>query len=216
MGSLKEDIEKLHEEVARTIPEEARNVLKKATQRLVDNALDGPLLTVGDKFPQFSLPNVVGNAVNSEDLLARGPLVVSFYRGGWCPYCNLELRAYQAVLDDIRKLGADFVAISPQLPDESLTMAAKGNLTFEILSDTGNSLAEHLGLVFELPQKVVDLYRSMGYDLERINGNVRWTLPIPATFVIDTDNNVVLAYEHADYTERLEPSKVLDALRALR
>ncbi|MCZ6829521.1 MAG: peroxiredoxin-like family protein [Gammaproteobacteria bacterium] len=216
MGSLKEGFAALQMELAASLPEEANKLLKQATQRLVDGALINLLITVGDKFPQFSLPNVVGNAINSEDLLGQGPLVVSFYRGGWCPYCNLELRAYQAVLDDIHTLGAELVAISPQLPDESMTMVAKANLTFEVLSDTGNSLAEHLGLVFEVTDKVADLYRSMGYDLERINGNVHWTLPVPATFVIGMDNTVVRAYSHADHTRRLEPAEALDSLRGLR
>lgn len=215
MSSLKEDLAAQKQEWAVALPEEARKLLKQATQRLVESSVTKPLVTAGDKFPQFSLPNAVGNAVNSEDLLAQGPMVVCFYRGGWCPFCNLELRAYQEILEDIHKLGAEFVAISPQLPDEGLTMAAKANLTFEVLSDTGNSLAEHLGLVFDLGDKLVDLYLSMGYDLERINGNVRWTLPVPATFVIGTDNTVALAYGHADYTQRLEPGEALESIRGL-
>jgi len=215
MSSLKEDLAAQKQEWAAALPEEARKLLKQATQRLVESSVTEPLVTAGDKFPQFSLPNAVGNAVNSEDLLAQGPMVVCFYRGGWCPFCNLELRAYQEILEDIHKLGAEFVAISPQLPDEGLTMVAKANLTFEVLSDTGNSLAEHLGLVFDLGDKLVDLYLTMGYDLERINGNVRWTLPTPATFVIGTDNTVALAYAHADYTQRLEPGEVLESIRGL-
>jgi peroxiredoxin len=215
MSSLKEDLAAQKQEWAVALPEEARKLLKQATQRLVESSVTKPLVTAGDKFPQFSLPNAVGNAVNSEDLLAQGPMVVCFYRGGWCPFCNLELRAYQEILEDIHKLGAEFVAISPQLPDEGLTMVAKANLTFEVLSDTGNSLAEHLGLVFDLGDKLVDLYLSMGYDLERINGNVRWTLPVPATFVIGTDNTVALAYGHADYTQRLEPGEALESIRGL-
>jgi peroxiredoxin len=216
MASLKEEFAALQKELAASLPEATTTVLKNATQRLIDGEKIKPLLSTGEKFPQFALPNVVGDAINSEDYLAQGPLVVSFFRGAWCPYCNLELRAYQALLADIRELGANFVAISPQLPEDSLTMVAKANLTFEVLSDTGNSLAEHLGLVFELPSKVVDLYRSMGYDLERINGNVRWTLPAPATFVIDTDNTLVLSHCDADYTQRREPAEVLDSLIALR
>lgn len=215
MASLKEELVALQKELAVSLSEAANKVLKNATQRLLDGAKIKPLLEVGDKFPQFALPNVVGNAIDSGDLLAQGPLVVSFFRGGWCPYCNLELRAYQAAFEDICKLGGNIVAISPQLPEDSLTMVAKANLQFEVLTDTGNSLAEHLGLVFELPRQVVDLYRSMGYDLERINGNVRWSLPAPATFLLDTDNTVVLAYCHADYSHRLEPAEVLRSLVAL-
>jgi peroxiredoxin len=216
MVSLKEELAALQKELAFSLPETTIGLLKHATQRLLDSEKIQPVLKVGDRFPQFALPNVVGNAIDSEDLLAQGPLVVSFFRGGWCPYCNLELRAYQAVWQDIRKLGANIVAISPQLPEDSLTMVAKANLKFEVLSDTGNSLAEHLGLVFELPRSVVDLYRSMGYDLERINGNVRWSLPAPATYLLDTDNTVLLSYCHADYSQRLEPAEVLKSLVALR
>jgi peroxiredoxin len=216
MESLNDQCLALKRDQAATMPEEATRLLKQSTRRLLEGGMVGPLVTVGDYFPQFSLPNVVGNAVNSEDMLERGPLVVSFNRGGWCRYCNLELRAYQAVLDDIRRLGGDFVSITPQLPEESLNMVAKANLTFEVLSDTGNSLAEHLGLVFELTGKVADLYRSMGFDLERINGNVRWTLPVPATFVIGMDNKVVMSHAHADYTQRLEPAKVLATLKQLK
>ena len=216
MASLKEEFAALQKELAASLSEEASTLLKNATQRLLDDEKIRPLISVGDKFPQFALPNVVGDAISSEDFLAQGPLVVSFFRGAWCPFCNLELRAYQAALEDIHQLGANIVAISPQLPEDSLTMVAKANLTFEVLSDTGNSLAEHLGLVFELPRKIVDLYRSMGYDLERINGNVRWTLPAPATFVIDTDNTLVLSYCHADYTQRREPAEVLNSLISLR
>ena len=192
---------------------DVRKLLQRSVQRVSDDGLAESAAGVDDKFPYFSLPNAVGDAISSEDFLARGPLVVCFYRGGWCPYCNLELRAYQAVLNDIRELGADIVAISPQMPDESLTMAAKANLTFEVLSDTGNSLAEHLGLVFELPPAVTDIYRSMGYDLERINGNMRWTLPIPATYVVGTDRVIMKAFAQADYTGRMEPAAVLNTLQ---
>ncbi len=195
--------------------EDVRKLLQRSIQRIDEDGLAESAAGVGDKFPYFSLPNAVGDAISSEDFLARGPLVVCFYRGGWCPFCNLELRSYQAALEGIRELGADFVAISPQLPDESLTMAAKANLTYEVLSDTGNSLAEHLGLVFELPQAVTDIYRSMGYDLERINGNMRWTLPIPATYVVGTDSVIVDAFAQADYSVRMEPAEVLKILQNL-
>ena len=127
-----------------------------------------------------------------------------------------ELRAYQALLPRIRELGADFVAISPQVGDESVTMAARSNLTFEVLTDTGNSLAEHLGLAYELSPGVTDLYQQMGIDLERINGSAGWRLPIPATYVIDTDSVVVVSYVNPDYAVRLEPGEVIDALESLR
>lgn len=215
MSNLKADIAALNLELDQGTHEEADKLLKRAVQRVSESGIVESALGVGDYFPQFSLPNVVGDAISSAELLAEGPLVVCFYRGGWCPYCNLELRAYQGILREIHELGAEFVAISPQLPDESLTMAAKANLAFEILNDTGNSLSEHMGLVHELTPSLVDLYRSMGYDLERINGNMRWTLPLPATYVIDRDHRIHMAFINADYRARLEPEQVLVALREL-
>lgn len=118
-------------------------------------------------------------------------------------------------MEEIRGLGAELIAISPQLPEESFNTAAKAGLSFEVLSDTGNSLAEHLGLVFEFAPAMIDLYRSMGFDLERINGNLCWTLPVPATYVIDQDGVVVDAFLQADYTVRKEPAEVLEVLRGL-
>jgi len=215
MASLKQQMAALREDAEASVSPDVMKILQRSIQRLVDSGMANSAAGVGDPFPQFSLPNVVGNAVNSEELLEHGPLVVSFYRGGWCPYCNLELRAYQAILSDIRELGADFVAISPQQPEEGLSMAAKGGLQFEVLSDNGNSLAEHLGLMFELPSTVVDVYRGAGYDLERINGNVQWTLPLPATFVVNQESVIIRAFAHPDYTVRLEPQTVLETLRAM-
>ncbi len=122
MGRLKAEIAILREDQHATMTADVRKLLQRSVQRISDDGLAESAAGVGDKFPYFSLPNAGGDAISSEDLLARGPLVVSFYRGGWCPYCNLELRAFQAVLDDIRELGAEFVAISPQMSDESLTM----------------------------------------------------------------------------------------------
>ncbi len=216
MSTLKADIAALKQNIDSTMVEDTSRLIQRAIARVKESGLAEQALAVGDEFPQFSLPNAVGNAVSSEDILAQGPMVICFYRGGWCPYCNLELRAYQGILDEIRGMGAEFVAISPQLPDESLTMAAKANLSFEVLSDTGNSLAEHIGLVHELPPALVDLYRSMGFDLERINGNMRWTLPLPATYVIDQKHVIRLAFINADYSVRLEPDEVLSCLRSLQ
>lgn len=213
MGSLKADLVALTQELEGNTPQETASALQRATQRLAESGMAKSASAVGDRFPEFALPNVVGSAISSANLLQTGPLVVSFFRGGWCPYCNLELRAFQAVLPQLRELGADLVAISPQQPDESLTMAAKGGLSFEILCDTGNSLAEHLGLMYEVPDAVVDIYRGMGYDLERINGNMQWTLPLPATYVVDQEGVIAKAHVKVDYTMRLDPADIIAFLK---
>jgi peroxiredoxin len=139
--------------------------------------------------------------------------VLTFYRGGWCPYCNLALRAYQRALPELHARGAELVAVSPQLPDSSLSTAERNALTFAVLSDAGNRVARDYGLVFAVPDEVVAYYREhRQHDLTAANGPGAWELPVPATFVIAPDATVVLADVDPDYTRRLEPAAILTAL----
>lgn len=142
--------------------------------------------------------------------------MLTFYRGGWCPYCNLQLRAYQAALPQIAALGARLVAISPQLPDNSLGTVEKNALTFDVLSDAGNTVARSYGLVYALPAELREALRSNDKALSRINGDESWELPVPATYVIGKDGRVLLASLHIDYRTRLEPEAILAALRTAR
>lgn len=215
MTNLKAEITRLRKGQEESVSAEVRRLLQRSIQRIVESGLVESAVGVGEQFPTFSLPNPAGAAVGSEELLEQGHMVVCFYRGGWCPYCNLELRAYQELLGEIRELGANVIAISPQMPDESLMTAAKASLSFEVLSDMGNSLASHLGLVFKLTAPVVELYRSVGYDLDRINGNSSWILPVPATYVVRKDGIIVDAYVQPDYSIRKEPSEVIEILKQL-
>jgi len=175
----------------------------------------GRALAAGDAMPNFELPDAHGRTVRSADLIAGGPLIVTFYRGGWCPYCNLELRAYQAAIGRIRQAGAAVVAISPELPDRSLATAAKNELAFDVLSDPGNGVARRFGLVFRLSDELVDIYRRNGNDLERHNGDGSWELPIPGTFLVDRTGRIALADVDPDYSRRLDPAEVLGALEKL-
>lgn len=172
-------------------------------------------ISVGAIAPEFRLPDVNGNPVSLADLLRRGPVVVTFYRGGWCPYCNIQLRAYQAVLREIAALGARLVAISPQLPDQSLSTLQANELTFEVLSDVGNHAARRFGLIYALPEELRAALRSNNKALPGINGDESWELPVPATYVIARDGRIALAYIEVDYRKRLEPEAILDALRSL-
>lgn len=178
-------------------------------------ALDKAVLT-GDEAPEFSLPDARGNAVSLSGLLQRGPVIVTFYRGAWCPYCNIQLRAYQAILPQIAALGARLVAISPQLPDGSLTTAETNALTFDVLSDTGNAVARRFGLVYALPEDLREALRSNDKALPAINGDGSWELPVPATYVIGRDGRIALASIEIDYRKRLEPDAILAALTSLR
>ena len=170
----------------------------------------------GDPAPAFTLPNPQGQMVSLDEILRTGPAVVTFYRGGWCPYCNIQLRAYQAVLPEISALGARLVAISPQLPDGSLSTAELNALTFDVLSDAANEVAHRFGLVWKLPEELRAALRSNDKALPGINGDDSWALPVPATYVIARDGRVALAAIEVDYRKRLDPDAILAALRGLR
>lgn len=160
------------------------------------------------------LKDAHGRPFDLASLAADRPLIVTFYRGGWCPYCNLELRAYQALIADIHGAGADLVAISPELPDHSLTTAEKNDLTFHVVSDVGGELAAALGISFTLSDKVRPFYEKAGHALPERNGDGTWALPMPATFVIKRGGRIAAAFVEPDYRRRLDPNDALAALMA--
>ena len=173
-------------------------------------------LREGAPAPRFTLPNALGQPVALDALLAQGPVVVTFYRGQWCPYCNVQLKAYQDHLADMQALGAALVAISPQSPDHALTMKEKHDLQFEVLSDAGNVVARQFGLVFTVASHIQEISRQIGNDLTQANADGTWDLPVPATYVLDRAGIIRLAYLEGDYTQRLEPARILAALRPLQ
>jgi len=196
-------------------PPEAVAIMRRATAELIESGLAEQALKVADRAPAFTLPDADGNPVRSADLLARGPLVVTFYRGVWCPYCNLDLRAIEAVADDIRAAGASLVAISPQTPANSRKAQHDNNLSFPILSDHGGALAFAFGLRFTLPEDLRSLYKQFGNDLAVVNGEASWTLPMPARYVIRTDGVIAYAEVNPDYTRRPDPRELLPVLRRI-
>ena len=169
----------------------------------------------GDKLKDFTLPNHRGEEINLASLRKKGPVVVTFYRGGWCPYCNLELRAYQAVLHDIKAAGATLVAITPELPDESLTTSERHALEFEVLTDKNADYAREIGIVFTVDEKVRPIYESFGIDIEKHNGEGQFDMPFAATFVVDVDGTITFAFVDSDYTLRAEPVEIVKKLESL-
>jgi len=168
---------------------------------------------VGDRAPLFALPDARANEVSLADRLASGPVVLVFYRGEWCPYCNTYLRALQAILPDIRKKGAALIAISPQTPDHSLSMAEKADLEFDVLSDATQHVIRDYRLQFELPADLQAVHLdAFQLDLRLQNADGSWNLPVPATFVISQQGTIVSADVDADYRRRMEPSDLLAAL----
>jgi peroxiredoxin len=192
-------------------------MMEAATTNLRATGIEASALQPGATVHDLTLPDALNQPVRLSDLWRRGPLVLIFYRGGWCPYCNLELRAWQQHLQALKHLGAHLVAVSPQTPDNSLSTAEKNELAFPVLSDSALQAATAFGVAFEMPPELVELYSSVGNDLPVLNGNGRWVLPVPATYVIDRDGRVVFAHVEADYRERAEPTDVLQAVaRAAR
>lgn len=197
---------------AQNLPAEIHQVMISETKALKAKALEQYAPKPGDIFPNFTLNNQSGHEIQLADLLLTGPVIVTFYRGGWCPYCNLELRAYQEVLDKITTAGASLVAISPELPDASLTTIEKNELEFTVLYDPEAEYAKSLGIVFTLPESLKPIYAEFGIDVEQHNGPEQFDLPLAATFIIDKNGKVIFADVNADYTYRAEPSEVVKIL----
>lgn len=213
--SLTETLAKQQADTHGKLPQDVRNTMSTATADLAASGILNTATSTGDKAPDFTLPNATGSSVKLSTLLESGPVVLSFYRGKWCPYCNLELRALQQALPEITAAGATLVAVSPQTPDNSLSTVEKNELTFEVLSDVNNEVAQSYGLVFQLPEALRPIYANFGIDVPAHNGDDTFELPIAATYVISKDGTVAHAYVDADYTKRLEPSDIVATLQQL-
>lgn len=210
--SLQQQLDDFAKDFAAKVPAEVRQMMDEAGEDVNAIFASQTHLDVGDQIPEFTLSDARGNSVAVGDLLANGPLVVAFYRGGWCPYCNLELRALQAALPEFKARGAELVAISPETPDASLSTAEKNELEFTVLSDVGAKVAEQFGLVFTLPESLRPVYEQFGIDVPAHNGDDTFQLPVPATYVIGTDGSIKYAFANPDYRQRAEPSQILAAL----
>lgn len=195
------------------VPPAVIQTMHRATAELIASGAATRALKAGDKAPAFTLTDPEGQPVSSIALLARGPLVISFYRGVWCPYCNMELQALQETLPQFERLGAGLVAISPQTAANSRKSVRQNTLGFPILSDPQNAVAAAFGLRFALPDYLVELYKSLKNDLPAFNGDPSWTLPMPGRFVVGQDETILYAEVNPDYTRRPEPDDMLPALR---
>jgi len=198
-----------------SLPTQTQQLVGDAFGRLMASDVATNAVQLGDRAPDFSLPNAMGGSTRLSDKLATGPVVLSFYRGGWCPFCSLEFAALQRQLGQIEALGASLVGVSPELPDTSIATVERHQLRFEVLSDRGNAVATQYGLLSEVDEAIRPMYLEFGFDLPALNGDDSWGLPVPATYVLDPSGLVVAAYVDKDYTKRMEPSGIIDALRAL-
>jgi peroxiredoxin len=172
-------------------------------------------IKIGSPLPPFTLPDALNNPISSTVLLSRGPILLTFYRGEWCPYCNLALRALQNILPQLTAKGVTLVAISPELPSQALSTTEKNALAFPVLSDVGNHYAGELGILFPMPQEMKTVFAAFGTDLQARNGDESLVVPLPASVLVDAAGVVRRTFVDTDYTKRLEPSVALEWVDAL-
>jgi peroxiredoxin len=194
---------------------EVLDAMHRATAELIESGQAQRAKKAGDVAPEFTLNDSDGKPVSSRERLAKGRLVVSFYRGVWCPYCNMELQALQSALPEIAARGASLVAISPQTAPNSRKSQRDNKLGFPILSDVKSEVANAFGIRFALQDYLIDLYKSFKNDLPAFNDDPAWVLPMPARFVIGTDGIIAYAEVNPDYTQRPDPSELLPVLDRL-
>lgn len=197
---------------AKRVPADKWAIMSRSTQDLKALSLSSNALQKGDTLLEFQLPNATGETVSLADF-NEDFLVLSFYRGGWCPYCNMELQALQAILPQLKESNTALVAISPETPDHSLSTSQKNELSFEVLSDVNNVYAKSIGLVFQLPEDLREVYQTFGIEVGKHNGNEDYELPMPGTYVINRNRKVIHSFVPEDYTERLDPEVILEVIR---
>jgi peroxiredoxin len=214
--SLKQELAEYRAGWFKRVPAKRQEIMERHIAQLRDG-LARTALKVGDHAPPIVLGNAKGETVDVGVLLKRGPVIVTFYRGGWCPFCNLGLRALQRLLPDIEAVGASLVAISPEKPDDSLSTAEKNALTFDVLSDVGQKVGRAFRLVYEFNDELKSAYKEFGLDIPAKNGaGDEWALPISATYIVDRDGIIIYAYTDADYRDRADPDDILKFLKSVR
>jgi peroxiredoxin len=215
MGALKDEIDAYNAAKQEKVPGEILATMAQATEELKRSGIEDRALKTGDTMPDFELPNQHGERRRLSDYLGKSPVVLNIYRGGWCPYCNMEMKALHDALPEIESRGARLVGMAPETPDKAMSTAERHGIAIDILSDAGNKVAEQLGLVFELPQALRPLYEKFGTDLIAYNGDDSFKLPVPATYIIGQDGVILYDFVNADYTVRLEPSEIVAKLAEL-
>jgi len=214
--SFKEQVDLLREQMKSAAPADILAVFSKEAEDLGLSGVEKNALKPGTVAPLFTLPNATGSLISLTDALSKGNVVLTFYRGLWCPYCNLQLKIYQEILPRIEALGVSLVAVSPNTPDNSLSMKERHALAYEVLSDSDNQIAKQYKIVFSQSDAVAAVGKKVGADIASFNGVDKREIPVPATFIIDRQGIIRFTFAKGDYTKRVEPQTVLDALATLK
>jgi peroxiredoxin len=219
--SLQSQLDNITTQTRALVQPERLALTDNSVQELLASGLESRILPLGATAPTFALPDAInGKLVRSSDLLAVGPLIITFFRGRWCPYCMTELEAWQSVFPMVRERGALLIAISPQLGRQNDFTVQQHHLTFPLLTDAGCRLATQFGIAYTVPERMQQHYRSILINIPFINGtqvaadgaDETWRLPLPATFVLSQDNTVLFGEAHADHRVRPDPADVLAIL----
>jgi peroxiredoxin len=211
-SSLREELDERRMLMRRFVPKATQAINDRATEEFRQSASAQKALQVGQKAPEFALPDAQGSLVNSRELLAKGPLIVTFIRGRWCPFCCATVEAWQGMLEEVKRKGATVVAISPMSVQQCDFMRDQHKLMFPVLSDSGNKVAAQFGVAYRVPSYQQELFTTVFINLPHVNGEDSWTLPLPATFAIGQDGVIRYAFADTDYTMRAEPAEVLSSL----
>jgi peroxiredoxin len=214
LSSFKEQAQQMTENSKNKTPDEILSIFNEERQELALSEIGKNAKQPGSMAPQFVLPNASSKPVSLKESLTYGNVVLTFYRGAWCPYCNLLLKMYQDILPQIKSLGASLIAVSPMTPDNSLSMKEKQSLQFEVLSDNENTIARQYGVVYNVNKKVIDFTLKSGLNTPAVyNGTDKWELPLASTFIINRKGVIISTFVGKDYAEGMEPQKILDILK---
>ncbi|MFD2915465.1 peroxiredoxin-like family protein [Psychroserpens luteus] len=214
-GELDALLDVKRKEGAEKFTEEKNQIYADGISSIAHSGVLEKALNLGDKAPNFTLNNALNKSISLYDELENGPVVLTWYRGGWCPYCNITLHYLQEKLPEFQKAGATLIALTPELPDNSLSTSEKNNLEFIVLSDAGNTIGKEYGVVFKLTDDVASIYQN-GFGLNEKNGDDSNELPLAATYIIDKNGIIQYAFLDADYRERAESSEIIEALEKLK
>ena len=215
--TIREQSEQLKAAAAERLPAEVVEVFDRSIQDFLDQGIPAQSIKAGDLLERFTLDDATATPVSLDEIIETGPAVIVFYRGGWCPYCNLALRTYQReLLPQLWNWGARLVAISPQSPDQSLSTAEKAGLEFTVLSDPGSRLAQRIGIAFQQTEAVLAAQRTLGLDLAQANAEGATRLPRPTVLVVDQSRTVRFVDVQPDYTARTEVADIITALSCKR
>jgi len=211
--TIHEQSEQMKAAAAEHLPSEVLGVFDRSIQDLLDQGVPSNSIKSGEVLEPFTLEDATGTPVSLDQIVESGPAVIVFYRGGWCPYCNLALRTYQQeLLPQLDAVGARLVAISPQSPDESLSTVEKASLEFTVLSDPGSRLADRIGIAFEQADEVLGAQRELGLDLAKVNAEGAVRLPRPTVLIVDKGRTVRFVDVQPDYTARTEVVDIIAGL----